>query len=102
MSWSSRVNACSGSLWLHAGRRCHGVRPRLARGPDSSTPALYLSSVVHAHIPSFHLTALGGTVRPMDPSRFESSEFGAPVFDETLGYYWFKPEPLPRELALHP
>ena len=36
----------------------------------------------------------------MDPSRFESSEFGQPVFDAELGYHWFDPKPLPRRLEL--
>lgn len=36
----------------------------------------------------------------MDPSRFESSEFGRPVFNEKLGYFCFEPAPLPRELSL--
>lgn len=36
----------------------------------------------------------------MDPSRFASSDFGTPVFDEALGYHWFDPEPLPRSLRL--
>lgn len=36
----------------------------------------------------------------MDPTRFESSEFGRPVFNETLGYFCFEPAPLPRDVTL--
>lgn len=38
----------------------------------------------------------------MEPSRFESREFGEPVFDEKLGYHWYRPAPLPRNVALEP
>jgi Fic family protein len=36
----------------------------------------------------------------MDPQKFESFDFGRPVFDGDLGYHWFAPLPLPREMEL--